>query len=40
VAAISNFFTIYSLLIDMECKQELKASRPLKNQPAPASATR
>lgn len=28
-AAMSNFFTIYSLLIDMECKQDLKASRPL-----------
>lgn len=35
---MSNFFTIYSLQIDMECEQELKVSRPLKNQPAPANA--
>ena len=38
VAAMSNFFTIYSLLIDMECKLERKASRPLEINPATAIA--
>ena len=28
-AAMSNFFTLYSLQIDMECQEESKASRPL-----------